>query len=191
MKTNMKLKSELQKLSACSDAISWAGDKTLAEAWATCERGDWMLWLYVRSKEKDFRKLTLTKGHCANLAREWMKDERSRNAVDVSIAYGNNEATDEQLRAAAAAAADAADAAYAADAAAAYAAYAADAAAAYAADAAYAAAYAAAAYAAYAAAAAYANAAYAANAADAANARKESLQKSADICRLYLPIPVL
>jgi hypothetical protein len=72
-----------------------------------------------------------------------MTDERSRNAVDVAIRYGNGDATDEELKAAA------------------YAAYAADA----------------------------ADADAYAYAADAAYARQESLKKSADICRLYLPIP--
>jgi hypothetical protein len=94
-----------------------------------------------------------------------MKDERSINAVDVAIAFGEGKATIEELNAAAAdAAAAAADyaAAAAADYAAAYAA--ADASAASAADAAY---------------AAYANC---------STARTEALKNMADICRKYLVI---
>ena len=102
-----------------------------------------------------------------------MKDERSIAAADMAIKYGEGNATDSELAAAADAAYDAtaayATAAYAAYATAAYAAYAADAAA-------------------YAAAAA----AYAAYAADAyAYARKKSQQETAEICRKYIPFELI
>lgn len=36
----------LKALNPCSEALAWAGNfDTLAEAWAACGRGDWMLWL--------------------------------------------------------------------------------------------------------------------------------------------------
>lgn len=36
---------------ACDDGRTWAdGTATLAEAWATCRRGDWMLWLMGRTR---------------------------------------------------------------------------------------------------------------------------------------------
>ena len=159
------MKELLLKLKACGLAIDWAGDKTIEEIWATCHRGDWMLWL-ARKLNIDKRVLTLAKGHCANTVRHLMKDERSIAAVDMAIKYGEGNATDTELAAAAYAAYDAdADADYAADAAAA---------------AAYAAAYAAAAYAADA-------AAYAA----AADARKKSQQATAEICRKYIPLDLI
>jgi len=193
--------------STCTEAREWAHGKTWEEVYNTCHRGDWLLWLFKKTNPIKIREITLAKGHCANLARQWMKDNRSTDAVDMAIRFGEGNATSEELAAAAYAAADAAYAAYAAayaDYAAADAAYAAYAAA-YAADAAAYAAYAAyaaadAAYtadaAAYAAADAADAAAYAADAAYAAAdaayaaARKQSLQKSADICRKYLPIEI-
>jgi len=183
---------KLIELCACEEAREWAQGKTWEEVYNTCHRGDWLLWLFKKTNPQSIREITLAKAHCANLARQWMKDKRSTNAVDVAIKFGENNATSEEL----AAAAYAAHAAHAAYAAAAYAAATADAAdAAYAA---YAAADAADAAAAYAAATAdAADAAYAAAAADAADAayaaaaaRKKSLQKSADICRKYLPIEI-
>jgi len=208
----------LISLRACNVAMSWASGKSWREVYDTCHRGDWLLWLYRRSKCYDFQKLTLAKGLCANTVRHLMKDERSLKAVDAAIAFGKGEISRDELNAAAYDAYDAdADAA---NDAAANAAYAADANAAYAADAdaandaaanAYAAAYAAndaAANAAYAAAyadadaAAYtADAAYAAYAADAAAANayaaayayaaiKENQQKTADIVREVLPFDI-
>ena len=179
------MKELLLKLKACGPAIDWAGDKTIEEIWATCHRGDWMLWL-ARKLDIDKRVLTIAKGHCANTVRHLMKDERSIAAVDMAIKYGEGNATDSELAAAAAAAA-------AADAAAAAAAYAAYATAAAAADAAAAAAaYAADAAAAAAADAAAAAAAYAAYAADAyAYARKKSQQETAEICRKYIPFELI
>jgi hypothetical protein len=188
------MKQLLLKLSACRDAREWAADKSWQEIYDTCHRGDWLLWLFYHT-DGDRRLSMLAKGHCANTVRHLMKDERSTNAVDAAIAFGNGEITREELNAAAAAAyaaSAAAAAAYAASAAASDAdAYAASAAASAAASDAYAAAYAAsaAAAAAYAASAAAAAAA-AASAAAAAAARKNNQQLTADICRKYLPIEV-
>jgi len=152
----MTFKDLLIKLKACESARKWAEDMTIEEVVATCDRGDWLLWL-AQKVDVDFRLLTLAKGHCANTVRHLMKDERSINAVDVAIAFGEGKATREELDDAATYAAYAyAD--YAAYTAAAYADY----------DAYYAAAYA-------------AYAAYAAHAAEAANR-----QQTADICRKYI-----
>jgi len=170
----------LISLRACNVAMSWASGKSWREVYDTCHRGDWLLWLYRRSKCYDFQKLTLAKGLCANTVRHLMKDERSLKAVDAAIAFGKGEISRDELNAAAYDAYDAdADAANDAAANAAYAAAYADAdAAAYTADAAYAA-YAADAAAANAYAAAYAYAAI-----------KENQQKTADIVREVLPFDI-
>jgi hypothetical protein len=195
------LKTFLEKHKACSDSSEFAKDLTLEQFLATCERGDWILWLFAKTNPESLKELTLAKAHCANTVRHLMTGERSVKAVDVAIAFGEGGATKEELNVVAHAAADAAaDAAYAA----AYAAHAAT-------DAAYAAAAYAAAYAAHAAAdaagaataAAYAAgdaagaAAYAAHAAtDAAAyaagaaAEKQNQKQTADICRKFLPIEI-
>lgn len=174
----MKFKKLLKELSACNDAIVWAGKMTIEEIVEKCHRGDWLLWLAARVNI-DRRKLFLAKGHCANTVRHLMKDERSVAAVDAAIAYGSCKISDKELETyAAAAAAYAADAADYADAAADVAAYAAGADAA-----AYDAAYAAADVAAYDA-AAYA----AADVADAAGAaaKQANQLETANICRKYI-----
>jgi len=172
MKTFKEL---LIELNACKDAREWAGDKSWEECYATCHRGDWLLWLFKRTNPDDLKLLTLAKGHCANTVRHLMKDERSIKAVDAAIAFGEGKISRDEL-----------------DAAVAYADYAAYADAADAAD------Y----YAAFAASAAYADAADAAAAFAAADAaavdaaiafgaaKKENQQLTADICRKYLPIEV-
>jgi len=163
------MKDLLIKLNACQEAKDWVGNKTWAEAYNTCPRGDWMLWLFCKTNPKDLQRLTLAKGHCANTVRHLMKDQRSINAVDAAISYGEGKVTIEVLKAAVYAADDA-YAVYAAV-------YAADAL-----DAANAAVYA-------------ADALDAANAAvyaaDAAGAAKKANQlQTADICRKYLPIEI-
>jgi hypothetical protein len=169
----MELTKKLKDLHACDDAIKWVGDKELPEAWATCERGDWMLWLYARSKECDLRKLTLAKGLCAKLAEPFMIDQSSIDAVNAAIRFGRGEIELEELNSAA------------------YAAYAAV----YAADSAASAVYAAhaAVYAVYAADSA-ASAVYAAHAAiyaASAAKRAKTLHDCAEICRQNLPIPII
>jgi len=161
------MKEQLKKLHACDEALQWASQfETFPEAWAACERGDWMLWI-AGMMRIDSRKLTLAKGLIAQTVEHLMTDERSKAAVKAAIDYGKGVIGDEELAAAAAAADVAADAAAAA-AAAAYAYTAADAAAA--AAAVYTAADVAAAAAAY---------AYAA-------AHKESMKNYANICREFL-----
>jgi hypothetical protein len=162
----MTFKDLLIQLDACPTAREWAADMPIEEVVATCHRGDWLLWL-AKKVDVDLRLRTLAKGHCANTVRHLMKDERSINAVDVAIAFGEGKATREELDAAAAAAYAAAFAA---------AAYA----------------YAAAADAAAAASRAAAAAADAADAddadddADAAATAALNRQQTADICREYI-----
>ena len=116
------LKEFLEKNNACKGGYLFAKDLTLEEFLATCPRGDWILWLFVKSNPDSLKELTLAKGHCANTVRHLMEDERSLRAVDVAIAFGEGKATKKELDSAASAAYDA----YAAsDASAAYAAYAA------------------------------------------------------------------
>jgi hypothetical protein len=111
----MTFKVFLIQLDACPNAREWAGDMPIEEVVATCDRGDWLLWL-AKKVDVDLRLRTLAKGHCANTVRHLMTDERSLNAVDVAIAFGEGKATREKLDAAAYAAYVAAtfDAAYAA-----------------------------------------------------------------------------
>ena len=40
-----EFKEKLIALRACSEAVAWVGEQTLVEAYATCERADWILWL--------------------------------------------------------------------------------------------------------------------------------------------------
>jgi hypothetical protein len=165
------MKEILKKLKACNQAREWVGNRTIEQAIQECPRGDWMLWLFQKLFPDDLQLLTLAKGHCANTLRYLMTDERSINAIDTAIAFGEGRATREELNAADATADAAAAAAYAA---AAYATYAAAAAAAYAtyadADATYAATF----------------AADAAAALQAADARKANQLQTANICRKYI-----
>ena len=174
----MSFQELLVSLTACNEARTWANGKTWPEVYATCERGDWLCWLFVRTNPSDLRLLSLVKGHQANLVRHLMTDERSLKAVDTAIAFGEGLATIEQLKAAYATA-TAATAAATATAAVAVAAAAADA---------YADAYAATAAATATAAVAVAAAAAADADADADAARVTVRRKCADIVRQYIPI---
>ena len=102
----------LIELKACKEIQDWATGKTFEEVYTTCERGDWLCWLFAKTNHEDVKLLTLVKGHQANTVRHLMKDERSINAVDTAIAFGEGRATKEELRNADRAAAHTADAAY-------------------------------------------------------------------------------
>ena len=175
--TNHELVTYLQNKNACRPAMEWLKDRDLERMWEECERGDWLIW-FAAKVGIDRKVIVRTACACAREALRFVPDGeiRPKTAIETAERWCNGEATIEQVRNASAAAAAADAAAYAAACDAAYAAYAADA------DAAFAA-YAAAAYAAYAA-AAYADAAAAA----AACARKEALEKSAQIVKSLLSL---
>ncbi len=94
MKTLKKVLIELQ---ACNDAKIWAGDKTIEEVWKTCNRGDWMLWLYKKCHPDNLKEITLAKAHCANTVRHLMKDKRSTDAIDAAIQFGLGNITLKEL----------------------------------------------------------------------------------------------
>ena len=51
-------KQKLIDLDACLVARRWADEKSLKETWESCERGDWMLWLYKMLIPENKRQLT-------------------------------------------------------------------------------------------------------------------------------------
>ena len=120
----------LLELNACEEARVWAKDKTWPEIFNSCNRGDWLLWLFQKTMPQDesnLKLLTRAKTHCALTVKHLMKDQRSITACEVALKFSDGAASRKELNTAAYAAAYAAyAAAYAADAAdAAYAAYAA------------------------------------------------------------------
>ena len=147
--------------SACTEAREWAAtQETPAKAWASCERGDWMLWwcgkLSGASEGKGRKLLVLAACDCARLSLKYVKagEERPLKAIETAERWAHGKATIAEVCAAA------------------YAAYADDAAAA-----------------AAAAAAAYAAVAADAAAASADAVRKEVLAQCADIVRKHYPKP--
>lgn len=46
----MTLSENLQRIGACKPAVEWSKQfNTLDEAWAACDRADWMLWLLMKN----------------------------------------------------------------------------------------------------------------------------------------------
>lgn len=107
----MSLRETLLNMDVCKDAIKWAGNKSLEEAWKECHRGDWMLW-WAQEAGADLRLLTLAKSQCAELILDRMENLRSRWAVLTGIDFGRGIASKEDLDEAAAAASDVEVAAY-------------------------------------------------------------------------------
>jgi hypothetical protein len=114
----------LRSLDACAGAVEWMGQqKTQAQAWADCQRGDWMLWLlgkHAGPPESEARKpLVLCACACSRLALKYVPkgEGRPRVAIETAERWARGKATIKEVRSAAAAsyaAADAAAASYAA-----------------------------------------------------------------------------
>jgi len=99
----------LAKLGACSDARHWTADKPIKEAWETCERADWMLWLCERM-EVDRKILVMAACACARTSLKYVKngEDRPRVAIETAEAWCRGKATIREVRSAADAAAAAA-----------------------------------------------------------------------------------
>ncbi len=99
----------IQKLGACSAALKWADNyKSLNEAWAKCERGDWMLWLLGQLSDnpesESRKKLVLVACQCARLSLCYVSEGEScpLKAIESaeSWARGENSVTLQEVRAA-------------------------------------------------------------------------------------------
>ena len=105
MKTWVK---PIEQLGACSYALVWAEKfDSLDEAWAKCERGDWMLWLAGRLFDKqgspEHKALVFAACQCARLALPYVSqgEERPRLAIEAAEAWTRGEATLDEVRKAA------------------------------------------------------------------------------------------
>ena len=87
-----------RKMRACEEALVWAdGYASLDEAWAKCERGDWMLWLLGKlSGEPDSasrKKLVLVACQCARLALPYVEpgDGKPLKTIETAEAWAKGE----------------------------------------------------------------------------------------------------
>ena len=105
-------KAILTELGACSEAVKWAGRKTHKQAWETCKRGDWLLWIADRF-DVDRKLLVLAACGCARTVLKYVPvgEDRPRIAIETAEAWTRGEAMIDQVRSAAYAAAYAAYAA--------------------------------------------------------------------------------
>ena len=89
----------LQANKACDSSIQWIEEKniqSLEDAWYTCERGTWLLWMATKLNV-DKRKLVLCGALCAHTVIQYMQDPRSRDVVRIAFLWGRGKTTDEQL----------------------------------------------------------------------------------------------
>ena len=82
MKRTDKLREVLEQHHACQGSYEFAKDLTLEQFHATCQRGDWMLWLFSRLQPEKESEIRLAAAHCANTVRPLMQDQRSTDLVD-------------------------------------------------------------------------------------------------------------
>ena len=94
---NIEFIAKLEKLDACDDSIEWLSTQdSIKSAWEDCERGDWLLWLVARLNINE-RKLFLAKGLVVEQVLHLMNDERSIEAVEAAINYGNGKISKDEL----------------------------------------------------------------------------------------------
>jgi len=98
----------IERFEPCDDAVAWMRTQpSAADAWATCERGDWMLWALDRLTE-DRKRLVLC---CCDVAEPALihvpaGETRPAEALRVARSWARGEgATIKEVRAAAWAAA--------------------------------------------------------------------------------------
>ena len=96
----MKTIEELRSLNPCKDGLEWAKQQpSLAEAWDTCQRSDWMWWLLMNIN-KCPRKLSIQYSKwCADSVKHLLNtattaESEAANAATNAKAYAANAADD-------------------------------------------------------------------------------------------------
>ena len=93
----------LTRLGACSDAVLWACTQpTYEEAWQTCTRLDWLLWLVARTMgERSRMPMVLAACDIAESVLHLVPagEERPRKAIEVTRAWCAGQATAEEVTA--------------------------------------------------------------------------------------------
>jgi hypothetical protein len=97
MKEKM-LKEFLQKNYAWPEIAKFAQNLTIEEFLKTCERGEWIIWLFTRTNPNCLKQIILATAHSVNTIRDRMRDKASINAVDAAIAFGEGKITEKQLK---------------------------------------------------------------------------------------------
>lgn len=77
----------------------WINGKSFAEAWATCQRGDWMLEWAKKMDLCDDRTFTLIKARCAELVSELIGNHVYKEALGACVRFANGEITSTELEA--------------------------------------------------------------------------------------------
>ncbi len=88
---------KLVKLGACSGAVEWCRDyKTFKQAWDTCNRLDWLLWLIYKKKG---RKVVVRLAcQYARLSLPYTTDPVAENTIETVEAWIEGKATVQQVR---------------------------------------------------------------------------------------------
>ena len=102
--TNAELKKLLTDLESCKEAVRWVEGRTLAEAWAECQRADWMLWLAGRTMDRRLVVLATCAAVRPALEHAPAGEGGPRRAIETAEAWARGEATEDEVRAAASAA---------------------------------------------------------------------------------------
>lgn len=90
----------IEVLHACGEGAEYVEScDSYKQAWDSCKRGDWMLWV-AEKRLVDFRTLLRTRAKCAKLAEHLTTDERVANALRVAECFANGEAVLDAFRAA-------------------------------------------------------------------------------------------
>ena len=87
----------LRQKDACDEGVGWAAGLTPEQAWATCQKSDWMLWGLKRIGYADDRTLLLFACWCVRQVWDKLTDPRSRAAVETAERYARGEATKQEL----------------------------------------------------------------------------------------------
>jgi hypothetical protein len=91
------MKSKLEKLKACREAIEWCGNRTPERAYTECERGDWLLWMAPRSGV-DPKLVTLASCDCANTVKHLTKDKTPGRLLRLVRKWVKGEATQQEVK---------------------------------------------------------------------------------------------
>ena len=87
----MTFKDQLVTLRACPDAVQWVGKRTAKQAWAECERANWLIWWLGKIGLPQTRLVKLA-CLCARTTLKYVPkgEDKPRKAIEAAEAWVKN-----------------------------------------------------------------------------------------------------
>jgi hypothetical protein len=82
----MTVRQHLEELGACSEALTWLGERTAKQAWEECPKANWLMWWAARTPANSHTQIVLATCQCARRALRFVPAHEHRPQLAIEAA---------------------------------------------------------------------------------------------------------